>query len=71
MKLEYNKYLSTQPDDKWKLQVKPFEITQTEAKMTGYVVKQSSQSWFRLRTHGEQFTDQYVGECKKSGTNIT
>lgn len=65
MKLEYNKYLNKQPDDKWKLQIKPFEITQTEAKMTGYVVKQSSQSWFRMRKHGEQFTDQYVGECKK------
>ena len=65
MKLEYNKYLNKHAEDKWKLQIKPFEITQTEAKMTGYVVKQSSQSWFRIRTHGEQFTDQYIGECKK------
>jgi hypothetical protein len=65
MKLEYNKYLNKHAEDKWKLQIKPFEITQTEAKMTGYVVKQSSQSWFRIRIHGEQFTDQYIGECKK------
>ena len=33
--------------------------------MTGYVVKDSSQSWFRIRCHGEQFTEQYINECKK------
>lgn len=65
LKLEYNKYLNKHPDDKWKLQIKPFEITQTEAKMTGYVMKDSSQSWFRIRTHGEQFTQQYINECKE------